>query len=81
MNKTPISSRNRLTIHSEYTICPQCKKRVYYSSLNSSKGEIEYFSKNTIIITCPHCMESFIPDVSHYYEYVYNNKNKRKDGK
>lgn len=81
MNKAPITSRNRLVTHSDYCLCPNCRERVYYSSLHSSKDEIQYFSKNTIIITCPYCKDEFIPDITRFFEYKYNNKCKRKDGK
>ena len=77
MNKNPIRSRNRPTEHSTYTICKNCGKRIYYSSLHSD--EIEYFSKNTLIITCPYCYEEQVPDVSVFVDYVYSNKCKTRD--
>ena len=73
------STRNKNKSNSMYTICPVCHERVYYTSLHSSLGDIEYITKNTIAVTCLRCNNQFIPDISHYFSYEFTGRCKTRD--
>ena len=79
MNKSPIKSRNKKVIHEDYYICSHCKNRVYYNDL--PQDNIDQFSENTSIITCPTCGFQDVPNVTIDIEYIYSGHCSRKDGK
>lgn len=65
-------SRNKATIHDDYFVCCNCKKRNYYHEI--SDDYVEKYSENTKIYYCKYCDSPQIPNVTRYVDYVYSGR-------
>lgn len=77
MNKSPIPSRNKKVVHTDYFICSHCKTTLYYDMF--TEDDVFKFSKNTTIYTCPICGREQVPDVQIEIDYVFSGRCKTKD--
>ena len=77
MNKSPIPSRNKKVIHSNYFICCHCKTTLYYDMF--TEDDIFKFSENTTIYTCPICNTEQVANVQIEIDYVFSGHCKTKD--